>query len=195
MEAKFQIFLIVLAVLAGTALLARRINVAPAILLLLAGTGLAFVPGMPSVELPPELVLLVVLPPLIYFASVAMSYDRSSVEAVVQHYFDALYEGDADKLGAIFHPSADLRWLEKGELQVLTVPDWLGRVRKRPSAKAEGKAREDFIVTIDRSDESTAFIKVRCQLPPRYFTDYLVAMKLADGWQIVSKSYRYDVRE
>src|SRR3954466_7771365 len=84
---------------------------------------------------------------------------------------------------------------KKGELQVLTVPDWLDRVRKRPSARAEGKPREDFIVTIDRSDESTAFIKVRCQLPPRYFTDYLVAMKLNDGWQIVSKSYRYDLRE
>ena len=71
MEAKFQIFLILLAVLAGTALLARRINIAPAILLLLAGIALAFVPGMPPVELPPELVLLVVLPPLIYSASVA----------------------------------------------------------------------------------------------------------------------------
>jgi CPA1 family monovalent cation:H+ antiporter len=74
MEAEFQIFLILLAVLAGTALLARRINVAPAILLLLAGVALAFVPGMPSLELPPELVLLLVLPPLIYSASVAMSW-------------------------------------------------------------------------------------------------------------------------
>jgi Na+/H+ antiporter len=73
-EAKFQIFLILLAALAGTALLARRINIAPAILLLLAGIALAFVPGMPSLELPPELVLLVVLPPLIYSASVAMSW-------------------------------------------------------------------------------------------------------------------------
>jgi Na+/H+ antiporter len=73
-EARFQIFLILLAVLAGTALLARRINVAPAILLLLAGIALAFVPGMPTLELPPELVLLVVLPPLIYSASVAMSW-------------------------------------------------------------------------------------------------------------------------
>src|ERR1700747_2167431 len=54
-----------------------------------------------------------------------MSQDRSSVEGVVQAYFDGLYEGSADKLGAIFHPSADLRWVEKGELQVLTVPDWL----------------------------------------------------------------------
>jgi CPA1 family monovalent cation:H+ antiporter len=74
MEAKFQIFLILLAVLAGTALLARRLSVAPAILLLLTGIVLAFVPGMPPLELPPELVLLVVLPPLIYSASVAMSW-------------------------------------------------------------------------------------------------------------------------
>ena len=74
METKFQIFLVLLAVLAGTALLARRINIAPAILLLLAGTALAFVPGAPALELPPEIVLLVVLPPLIYYAGVAMSW-------------------------------------------------------------------------------------------------------------------------
>ncbi|WP_407177538.1 Na+/H+ antiporter [Bradyrhizobium sp. STM 3562] len=74
MEATFQIFLILLAVLAGASLLARRTDIAPAILLLLAGIALAFVPGMPQIELPPELVLLVVLPPLIYSASVAMSW-------------------------------------------------------------------------------------------------------------------------
>jgi monovalent cation/hydrogen antiporter len=74
MEATLQIFLILLAVLAGTALLARRIDIAPAILLLLAGIALAFVPGLPPMELPPELVLLAVLPPLIYSASVAMSW-------------------------------------------------------------------------------------------------------------------------
>ena len=91
MEATFQIFLVLLTVLSGTVLLARRLHVAPAILQMLAGVTLAFVPGMPSLELPPELVLLVVL-------------------------------------------------------------------------------------------------------PPRYFTDYLIAMKLKDGWQIVSKSYRYDLR-
>ncbi len=73
-EAQFQTFLILLAVLAGTALVARRFKIAPAILLMLSGVGLAFVPGMPPVELPPELVLLMVLPPLIYSASVAMSW-------------------------------------------------------------------------------------------------------------------------
>jgi Na+/H+ antiporter len=73
-EGYFQIFLILLAVLSGTAYLARRVEIAPAILLLLAGIALAFVPGMPAVELPPEVVLLLVLPPLIYSAAVAMSW-------------------------------------------------------------------------------------------------------------------------
>ena len=125
----------------------------------------------------------------------AVAYDRSTVEAVIQHYFDGLYENDADKIGAIFHPTADLRWQDNGELKVLPVSDWLAMVRKRAEKKSPPKAREDFIVTIDRSDAATAFVKVRCQLPPRYFTDYLIAMKLTDGWQIVSKSYRADVRE
>jgi monovalent cation/hydrogen antiporter len=84
-EATFQIFLILLGVLAGTALLARRINVAPAILLLLAGVVLAFVPGMPALELPPELVLLLILPPLIYSAGVAMSWRefRSNLRPII----------------------------------------------------------------------------------------------------------------
>jgi hypothetical protein len=124
-----------------------------------------------------------------------LSYDRSSIEALVQHYLDAVYEGDTDKLGAVFHPTADLRWVEKGDLKIMTVPNLLEDFRTRPSAKAENKVREDFIVTIDRSDENTALVKVRCQLPPRYFTDYLVVMKLSDGWQIVSKSFRYDLKD
>jgi CPA1 family monovalent cation:H+ antiporter len=123
MEAKFQIFLILLAVLAGTALLARRINIAPAILLLLAGIGLAFVPGMPAVELPPELVLLVVLPPLIYSASVAMSWRefKSNLRPIIllsvgcviftafavaaaTHYLIGLPWGTGFLLGAIVAP-------------------------------------------------------------------------------------------
>ena len=47
-----------------------------------------------------------------------MSHDRSTVEAVVKNYFDGLYEGDAEKLGAVFHSSADLRWLDLCEARL-----------------------------------------------------------------------------
>jgi Na+/H+ antiporter len=69
-----QIFLLMLAVLVAVAILARRLTIAPSILLVVAGISLALIPGLPSIELAPELVLLVILPPLIYAAGVAMSW-------------------------------------------------------------------------------------------------------------------------
>ena len=65
------------AVLAITALvnwIARSINVPSPILLVVAGVVLALVPGLPRIALPPNLVLLVFLPPLIYYAAFGMSW-------------------------------------------------------------------------------------------------------------------------
>src|SRR5215813_1479443 len=56
------------------AVVARRINTAPSILLVIAGIVLALIPGVPRITLAPELVLLGILPPLIYSAGVAMSW-------------------------------------------------------------------------------------------------------------------------
>jgi CPA1 family monovalent cation:H+ antiporter len=74
MAATFQTVLLMLAVLAAAAVLAKRLHTAPSILLVIAGVGLALIPGLPSIVLAPELVLLVILPPLIYSAGVAMSW-------------------------------------------------------------------------------------------------------------------------
>ena len=74
MTAIMQTLLFMLAVLAAVAVAAKRLNIAPSILLVVAGIGMALIPGLPKVELAPELVLLVILPPLIYSAGVAMSW-------------------------------------------------------------------------------------------------------------------------
>jgi CPA1 family monovalent cation:H+ antiporter len=74
MQHDFQTILLLLAVLAGVAVLARRLNIAPSILLVATGIGVALVPGRTTIELAPELVLLMILPPLIYSAAVAMSW-------------------------------------------------------------------------------------------------------------------------
>lgn len=74
MTATFQTFLLLIAALAGTATLARKFSITPAILLLITGIALAFVPGLPAVTLAPEIVLLMLLPPLIYSAGVSMSW-------------------------------------------------------------------------------------------------------------------------
>ena len=74
MTATIQTLLLLIAVLVVVAVVARRFNTARSILLIIAGIALALIPGLPRIELAPELVLLGILPPLIYSAGVAMSW-------------------------------------------------------------------------------------------------------------------------
>ncbi len=69
-----QTLLLLIGVVAAAAVVARRLDVAPSILLVIAGICLALTPGIPPVVLAPEVVLLVILPPLIYSAGVSMSW-------------------------------------------------------------------------------------------------------------------------
>lgn len=120
--------------------------------------------------------------------------DLNDLETALQTYFDGLYEGDTDKLGAVFHDVAHLFSVTDGKLADLSKEAWFDAVRKRPSGKAQDLQRRDWVVSIDRSSPTTAIAKVQCQLPPRYFTDYLTFVKLAEGWRIVSKTFHADVR-
>ncbi len=60
-----QILVLLLIVIAAVAFIANRLKIPPAILLVLTGVVLALVPGLPRVELAPEFLLLLVLPPII----------------------------------------------------------------------------------------------------------------------------------
>jgi Na+/H+ antiporter len=74
MAETIQTLLGLLAVLVVVAIVARRLKTDASILLVVAGIALAIIPGLPRIELAPELVLLGLLPPLIYSAGVAMSW-------------------------------------------------------------------------------------------------------------------------
>ncbi|RZJ73102.1 MAG: Na+/H+ antiporter [Flavobacterium sp.] len=50
-------------------MLARKIKVAYPIFLVLSGLGISFIPGMPELELDPEIIFLIFLPPLLYEAA------------------------------------------------------------------------------------------------------------------------------
>jgi monovalent cation/hydrogen antiporter len=74
MTATIETILLFLVVLVVVAVVARRLNIAPSILLVIAGIAIALIPRLPQLQLAPELVLLGILPPLIYSAGVAMSW-------------------------------------------------------------------------------------------------------------------------
>jgi monovalent cation/hydrogen antiporter len=74
MISTIQVLVLLLGVVAAVAVLATRLEIPAAILLVLAGVVLALIPGLPAVQLAPQVVLLLVLPPIIYASAVAMSW-------------------------------------------------------------------------------------------------------------------------
>ena len=74
MTETFQILILLLAVISVVALIAKRLKIPPAILLVITGAGLALIPDLPTLELAPDLVLVLVLPPIIYWDAVKMSW-------------------------------------------------------------------------------------------------------------------------
>jgi len=69
-----QLMVLLLVVTSAVAVVAARLDTPPAILLVITGVILALIPGLPTVRLAPEFVLLIVLPPIVYSSAVAMSW-------------------------------------------------------------------------------------------------------------------------
>ena len=126
--------------------------------------------------------------------SVAATNDTAAIEAAVNTYFDGLYEGDTDKLAQVFHPTSVLTYEQDGALKPLPRDEWLAAVKKRPSPQSQGLARSDEILQIDQSGPTTAFVKVKCAIPPRFFTDYLSFLKIDGHWQVAQKVFATEVR-
>jgi CPA1 family monovalent cation:H+ antiporter len=123
MTATIQTLLLMLIALVAVAFAARKLRTAPSILLVLVGIALAVTPGLPAIELAPEFVLLIILPPLIYSAGVSMSWREfksnlrpiallavgcvvftTCTVAVVAHYLFGLPWAVGFVLGAIVAP-------------------------------------------------------------------------------------------
>ena len=122
------LLLALIVAVAGLSVLARSVGVPYPILLVLGGLVIGSVPGMPAVELPPELVLVVFLPPLLYWAgffssprdlqsdlraistlAVGLVLATIGVVAVVAHAMvDGLPLAAAFALGAIVSPTDPL---------------------------------------------------------------------------------------
>jgi Na+/H+ antiporter len=65
-DEQLVVFLVLLVAVAAMLVIAPALRVPYPIVLVIGGLALGFVPGMPELELPPDLVLVAVLPPLLY---------------------------------------------------------------------------------------------------------------------------------
>src|ERR1700736_6208109 len=69
-----EVICTLLIVVATLAIVARKVALPYPVLLVIGGLALGFVPGLPAVELEPEMVFLFFLPPLLYPAAIFTSW-------------------------------------------------------------------------------------------------------------------------
>ncbi|OKS87327.1 Na+/H+ antiporter [Mucilaginibacter polytrichastri] len=72
----YSIVIFIMAIMIGLSAVADKIKLPYPVLLIIAGIGLGFLPNLPDIELNPEIVFLIFLPPLLYDAAFNISYQE-----------------------------------------------------------------------------------------------------------------------
>jgi hypothetical protein len=122
--------------------------------------------------------------------------ETKAIESVIQSYLDGFHEGDTAKIASAFHPTSALTSIsEAGELAITPRDVWLDNVRNRLSPKQRGLSRHDQVLSIDLVGPTMAYVKLKCAIPPRFFTDQLSLLKIDSRWQIAQKVFMTELRE
>ena len=123
-----------------------------------------------------------------------MDADYRALLALAQAYFDAAYGMDADRFASLFHHSSAVTKVgEDGNVSVTPIAMWLAGVRTMKAPKQLGFERRDEILSIDVVRE-LALVKLRFQIPPRYFTDLLSCLRVDGAWKIAQKVMTAETR-
>src|SRR5919107_580385 len=120
---QIEIVIGLLVVVAVLATLAARLRVPYPILLVLGGSLLGFVPGLPQVELDPELVFLLFLPPLLYVSAIFTSWRdfRANIRAI-SLLAVGLVLMTTFVVGAVVHTVAGIPWAAAFVLGAIVSP-------------------------------------------------------------------------
>lgn len=115
--------------------------------------------------------------------------DKAALHSLIQDYFDALYDGDVEKFGRVFHPSCRLFSAGADGVMSLDYDSYLKRVAGRPSPRSRNDTRMDEIVSLVIAAPTLAYAQVKdCYLPGK-FTNALTFLKSDGAWFIVAKAW------
>lgn len=126
-----------------------------------------------------------------------MNTDTRPLLSLAQAYFDAAYEMDADRFATLFHGSSSVTKIgEDGDVSVTPIETWLAAVRNMKAPKQSGVARRDLCDEVLSVDvvRDLALLKLKFQIPPRYFTDMLSCLNVRGTWKIVQKVVTVEMR-
>ncbi|MGH8434413.1 MAG: nuclear transport factor 2 family protein [Pseudomonas sp.] len=115
--------------------------------------------------------------------------DKADINLVIRNYVEGMVFADEVLLRQAFHPSCRIIGNYHGELEWLSLNDFINAI------KAEGSAASNLepfweMKSIDITGDAAA-VKIIDDYIGMRFTDYLSLLKIDNRWTIVNKLYYY----
>ena len=121
--------------------------------------------------------------------------DELEVEALMQRYFDGLYQSNSATLRTVFHPELAYINATPGNNEYLGLEAYMDRIDKRTSPAARGEPQDGVIERIVLKSDQIGLVEARMTMLGRDYQDLLTLMKTADGWKVRAKVFIYHQRE
>jgi len=110
--------------------------------------------------------------------------DKAAVEATLMDYMDGTSKGQIARIKRAFTETAALYAVNPdGSQRRIPIAEYIGFFKEGQANNRKGK-----IISIDIVNNA-AQAKVEIISGNTKFTDYMLLLKLKDGWKIINKSY------
>lgn len=114
--------------------------------------------------------------------------DSKEIKELIQVYFDANYETDANKITKVFHENANVYGHdEKGNYGHMDKTAFLKLIDSLPADPSA--PRKDELLSLDFIGGNAAVARVRIRMGNMIYTDILNFIRLEGKWGIVTKIY------
>ena len=115
--------------------------------------------------------------------------DSTAIKNLIQLYFDANFEADAEKIGSVLHAAAHVYGHDDaGNLVDMDKPAFVALIDSL-SPENPSTPRIDEIFSLDFIGEKAAVARVRLRVGDMIYTDTLNFMFVDGKWGIISKIY------
>jgi len=114
----------------------------------------------------------------------AQTTSLQSIENTIGQYFDGMINHNTKSIEKAFHPTASMKWNEKGKYMEVNAVEALSEYL---NANDPVKTKTNIVAVNIAGDAANAQLELEYET--FYFVDFMHLMKIDDEWKIVSKTY------
>lgn len=120
---------------------------------------------------------------------------EAEVRALMQRYFDGLYQSSSEILRTVFYP--DLAYVNgtAETYEQMGLDDYMSRIDARTPPVSRGDPREDVIERIEIKGDRIGIVEARMTMMGRNYQDLLTIINTDDGWRVLTKVFSFVERK